>query len=400
VSLDGMMSQADDEIGRLEEQYDAVSAEVNSINVSLASLTQKKLGIEQMLESSESARRELAAEIYRKRDQAKNAQEEKADTERRRVEFETELQTSKQECEETHVQAEQWRKTKQTILASSTEVGDRMKEVSRNREQITQKVHGAELRETRLEVQIAQATARLLEEYDITAEDALRRELSEVKYGAATEVMRLRREIKSMGEVNTGAVQEYQRLTERFEFLSSQRLDLQEARGKIMDAIREIDESTRGVFMDTFKAVGAAFETMFGRLFGGGSTELVLTDPNDVLETGIDVIVELPGKKRQNLLLLSGGERALTASALMFALMMVRPSPFCLLDEVDAPLDEANVEKFADVVREFAETSQMIVITHNRATMEAADILYGVTMQEPGISKLVSVKLSDVPDGT
>ncbi|MCX6376055.1 MAG: hypothetical protein NTU88_08525, partial [Armatimonadetes bacterium] len=103
---------------------------------------------------------------------------------------------------------------------------------------------------------------------------------------------------------------------------------------------------------------------------------------------------------RQNLLLLSGGERALTASALMFALMMVRPSPFCLLDEVDAPLDEANVEKFADVVREFAETSQMIVITHNRATMEAADILYGVTMQEPGISKLVSVKLSDVPAGT
>ena len=121
----------------------------------------------------------------------------------------------------------------------------------------------------------------------------------------------------------------------------------------------------------------------------------MFTDPEDILETGIDVIIELPGKKRQNLLLLSGGERALTASALMFALLFVRPSPFCVLDEVDAPLDDANVEKFADVIREFAERSQMIVITHNKATMESADILYGVTMQEPGVSTRISVRFED-----
>ncbi len=124
----------------------------------------------------------------------------------------------------------------------------------------------------------------------------------------------------------------------------------------------------------------------------------MLTDPDDILETGIDVMVELPGKKRQNLLLLSGGETALTAAALLFALMFVRPSPFCVLDEVDAALDEANVEKFADVIKDFAQRSQMILITHNRATMEAADILYGVTMQEPGVSKVVSVKLSEVAE--
>ena len=126
---------------------------------------------------------------------------------------------------------------------------------------------------------------------------------------------------------------------------------------------------------------------MFRRLFGGGHTELVLTDPSDVLETGIEIIVQPPGKKLQNLLLLSGGERALTAIAMLFALLKVRPSPFCVLDEVDAPLDEANVGRFSEVLREFAERSQFVVVTHNRGTMEAADTLYGVTMEEPGVSE-------------
>ena len=399
LTLDGSMAQAQEAIRDLQKKYDLASAEINALNVSLASLTQKKLSMEQTLESAESSAKELSAEIYRKRDQLQNALQEKTDTDQRRIEHEAELEKSRVSCEETHIQAEQWRKTKQTILASSTEVSDRIREVNREREELTQKVHASELRETRLDMQISQTTARLLEEYDITAEDALHREPPQDKQGSAAEVLRLRREIRSMGEVNTGAVQEYARLTERFEFLSSQRQDLLDARQKLADAIREIDESTRGVFLETFQAVQIAFDRMFDRLFDGGKTELVLTDPDDILETGIDVIVEMPGKKRQNLLLLSGGERALTAAALLFALMSVRPSPFCLLDEVDAPLDEANVEKFADVVREFAQTSQMIVITHNRATMEAADILYGVTMQEPGVSKIVSVKLSEAVAG-
>ena len=399
VTLDGSMAQAQEEIRELQKQYDAASSEINSLNVSLASLTQRKLSMEQTLESAETTTKELSAEIYRKKDQLKSALQEKADTEQRSVELQAELEKSRVSTEETHIQAEQWRKTKHTILSSSTEVSDKIRDHSRQREDLTQTVHASELRETRLDMQITQTTARLLEEYDIAAEDARDREPPQDKQGSAAEVLRLRREIRSMGEVNTGAVQEYARLTERFEFLSAQRQDLLDARQKLVDAIREIDESTRGVFLETFQAVQIAFDRMFERLFDGGKTELVLTDPDDILETGIDVIVEMPGKKRQNLVLLSGGERALTAAALMFALMSVRPSPFCLLDEVDAPLDEANVEKFADVVREFALTSQMIVITHNRATMEAADILYGVTMEEPGVSKIVSVKLSEAVSG-
>ena len=398
VSLDELIGHTERQVREFQKQYDSVSAEIGAINVSLASLTQKKLGAQQAVESSQAAERELSAEISRKRDQLTNALREKADTEHQKIELIAELERARRACDETYAQAEQWRKTKQFILASSMEVGDRMKEVGRSREGLTQKIHASELRETRLEMQIAQSTARLLDEYDVTAEEALRCEPPDVRHGSAAEVLRLRREVKSMGEVNTGAVQEYARLSERFEFLSGQRQDLLDARQKLADAIREIDESTRGIFTETFEAVGAAFQDMFVRLFDGGKTELVLTNPDDILETGIDVMVEPPGKKRQNLLLLSGGERALIAAALIFALMSVRPSPFCILDEVDAPLDEANVEKFVGLLREFAERSQMVVITHNKATMEAADILYGVTMQEPGVSKLVSVKLSEVAE--
>jgi chromosome segregation protein len=134
---------------------------------------------------------------------------------------------------------------------------------------------------------------------------------------------------------------------------------------------------------------------MFKKLFGGGATELRLTDPEDVLETGIDVIVQPPGKKQQNLLLLSGGERALTAAAMLFALLTVRPSPFCVLDEVDAPLDESNVGRFTGILREFAARTQFIVVTHNRGSMEAANTLYGVTMEERGVSKVLSCSLDD-----
>ena len=219
-------------------------------------------------------------------------------------------------------------------------------------------------------------------------------EVVEVERGTATEVARLRREIKDMGLVNTGAVAEYERIKERWDFLTAQRSDLEEARDQINAAIREIDTNTRGLFTETYNAVAANFDVMFKRLFGVGKTELSLTLPNDLLATGIDVSVQPPGKKLQDMSLLSGGEKALTACAFIFALLMAKPSPFVVMDEVDAPLDESNVERFVEVLKDFSKDSQFIVVTHNRATMESADTLYGVTMQEAGISKLISVKLS------
>jgi chromosome segregation protein len=207
------------------------------------------------------------------------------------------------------------------------------------------------------------------------------------------EVSRLRRELRGMGQVNTGAIAEYDRLTERFDFLSEQQADLEKGRESLLATIAEIDDSTRGVFMETFEAVRVEFDRLFTRLFGGGSTKLELTDPDDLLETGIEVIAQPPGKKPQHLSLLSGGERALTATALLFAFLAVKPSPFVLLDEVDAPLDGANVEKFTHLVKEFSERSQFLLITHNPTTMEGAPTWYGVTMREPGISSILSYRV-------
>ena len=255
-------------------------------------------------------------------------------------------------------------------------------------------IHKHELKEARLDMQRTQLSTRLMEEYEIEAADALALEEDpEVTDGSPQEVNRVRRELKAMGDVNTAAIEEYAEVSERFDFLSVQKADLEESRQKLLDAIKDIDESTRGVFMATFNAVGEAFQEIFARLFRGGKTDLVLTNPDDLLETGIDIMVQPPGKKRQNLALLSGGERALTATALLFAFLRVKPSPFVVMDEVDAPLDGANVERFADLLREFGEKSQFIIITHNPTTMEAAPIWYGITMQEPGISRVLSMQV-------
>jgi chromosome segregation protein len=204
----------------------------------------------------------------------------------------------------------------------------------------------------------------------------------------------LRGLIERMGEINLTAIEESEELQKRFDFLTTQRGDLETAIGLLETAIEKINRASRKRFRETFDAVNTEFQSVFPRLFGGGKACLALTDENDLLETGIEIVANPPGKKvSQNIELLSGGEKALTAVSLLFAIFLVKPSPFCVLDEVDAPLDEANVGRFNQVVREMTDRSQFIIITHNRRTMEIADRLCGITMEEPGVSKLVAVNL-------
>jgi chromosome segregation protein len=204
----------------------------------------------------------------------------------------------------------------------------------------------------------------------------------------------LRGLIERMGEINLTAIEESEELQTRFDFLTTQRADLESAISQLETAIEKINRASRKRFAETFDAVNAKFKEVFPRLFGGGHAHLSLTDSSDMLETGVEIIANPPGKKiSQNIELLSGGEKALTAVSLLFAIFLIKPSPFCVLDEVDAPLDEANVGRFNQAVREMTDRSQFIVITHNRRTMEIADRLCGVTMEEPGVSKLVAVNL-------
>jgi chromosome segregation protein len=207
-------------------------------------------------------------------------------------------------------------------------------------------------------------------------------------------IVALKAKIERLGPVNMMAIEQFDDLESRHVFLTTQRKDLVESIAQTSEAIRRIDETTKARFTEAFTAIQANFQTTFSTLFGGGRAGLTLLDENDPLETGIDIVASPPGKRLQSVQLLSGGEKALTAIALMFAIFRYKPSPFCLLDEIDAPLDDANVSRFVDMLRGMLDRTQFILITHNRRTMEIANRLYGVTMEEPGVSKLISVNLN------
>jgi len=212
---------------------------------------------------------------------------------------------------------------------------------------------------------------------------------------AEAELRELRAQLERMGEINLTAIEEHQEVSARHDFLAGQKRDLESSLAQLRTAIAKIDRTSRDRFAHTFDAVNEKFQAVFPRLFGGGRACLLLANDPQGGEAGVDIVAQPPGKKLQSVTLLSGGEKALTAVALIFAIFLIKPSPFCVLDEVDAPLDEANVGRYNELVREMSAQSQFILITHNKRTMEVADTLYGVTMEEPGISKLVSVRLRD-----
>jgi chromosome segregation protein len=208
----------------------------------------------------------------------------------------------------------------------------------------------------------------------------------------AKQVEALQQRIDEMGPVNLVAIEEYEETEQRYQFLSKQHDDLVQAKAQLLEVINRINVQTRQMFTETFEQIRNNFRLMFTEVFGGGKADLILVDENDVLESGIDIVARPPGKQLQTISLLSGGEQTMTAVALLFSIYQVKPSPFCVLDELDAPLDESNINRFIRVLQRFLAHSQFIIITHNKRTIGMADVLYGVTMQEQGVSKIVSVK--------
>jgi chromosome segregation protein len=212
-------------------------------------------------------------------------------------------------------------------------------------------------------------------------------------------VSRLRKQIEDMGAINMMAIEEYEQLTERKEFIEAQREEVFSSIAILEEAIEEMEETSKNKFMEIYATINLEFGNLFPILFPGGEARLELSEPDDPLNSGVEIMCRLPGKSHQRMNLFSGGEKALTAISLIFALLKTKPTPFCFLDEVDAPLDEANVGRYNKVLEALSERFQFIVITHNRRTMEVLDTLYGVTMQEPGVSKVVGVDLKkDLPD--
>jgi len=317
--------------------------------------------------ASEDARSQLEASVARLQELSEM-----------RVSLETEvadLETRVKELQERAVTSrEQWNAAKDSLFESERRLDRSRSQLDLLREQISLDLH---------------AGIEALAEVEPPADD-------ESRGAIEAEVAKLSDQLEKIGPVNVLAIEEHQELETRESFLRTQRDDLVQSIEALRQTIRKINLTSRELFRDAFNAVNQSFGEIFASLFGGGAARMQLLDEEDVLESGIELVAQPPGKKNQSISLLSGGERALTAIALLFAIFKYKPSPFCILDEVDAPLDEVNTERFVRLVRDFSRDTQFIVITHSRRTMEAADVLYGVTMEEAGCSRLVSVNFAEM----
>ena len=235
-----------------------------------------------------------------------------------------------------------------------------------------------------------------MEDYELRYDEAVKLwiEIEDLNK-ADREVKKLKNQIKELGTINISSIEEYKEVSERLEFITKQCEDLLAAKENLREVIIDMEAKMTKQFLYNFNRINESFNEVFSVLFDGGKADLILEDQDNILTCGIEIQAQPPGKKLQNLSLLSGGEKSLTAVALLFAILQIKPSPFCVLDEIDAALDEANINRYTNYLKSFSDETQFIMITHRKGTMEMADVLYGVTMEEEGVSKMVSVKLTD-----
>ena len=291
------------------------------------------------------------------------------------------------------------RELRMSFVNENDEIEDSLRASRAKLREIQSELTQKQVAKAKQETELSNYLMRLNDEYKMTYEYAKEEFNQDIQMNQAKEAVRiLRHRIESLGNVNLQAIEDYQEVSSRYENLNTQRLDLLNAQDSILQAIDEMDEIMISRFSETFEKINTEFNLVFRNLFGGGRAELKYSDPDNILETGIDIDVQPPGKAVQNISLFSGGEKALIAISCLFAILRVRPVPMCILDEVEAALDVANVERFAKYLREFSNQTQFIVVTHREGTMEECDLLYGATMQQKGVTKLVSVKLKDAID--
>jgi chromosome segregation protein len=324
-----------------------------------------------------------------------------ADNQRRRSELENALLLAEESLRAAQTRVHELEEKLQQERQRFREVSRQLGEVEEAIKELRPLVEGCQQEETRLQLTLTEKrlnlqhlTDGIREKYDA---DLAVLELPEEVPAApdlSLDIDELRGRIERMGDVNLAAIGEYEELTTRFQFMNQQKEDLEKSIADLHQTIVKLNRVCRVRFKESFEEINEKFQAIFPRMFRGGKARLVLTDENDYLETGVDIVVQPPGKKLQSITLMSGGEKALTAVSLLFAIFLTKPSPFCFLDEVDAPLDDANVDRFNELVKELSEISQFVLITHNKKTMQAAEVLYGITMAEPGVSKVVSVRMA------
>ena len=376
-----------------QKVVDNLNFEITNLKISVSSFDESDLSIEEMISRINEDIELHKKSIQNKIEQSKNMKDENEKLKQDIINFESEIEEIKKSKDTSLVQIEELKNSRneknQKLLSLEKDVSNQFNSIEEIKEQCVK----MDVKKTNLEQELEQIINKLWEEYEITPNHAEEYEKPSNISETEKQVKRLRNDIKDLGSINVDSIEEYKKTKERYDFMCEQRLDLDNTAAKLRKIIQEMTENMKTQFAEKFKEINKNFGEVFTELFGGGKAELILNDENDILECGIDIKVQPPGKKLQNMMLLSGGEKAFTAIALLFAILKMNPAPFCVLDEIEAALDDVNVYRYAEFLKKFTKDTQFLLITHRKGTMEAADTVYGVTMEEHGISKLLSMKL-------
>lgn len=376
-----------------QKYIDDLNFDITNLKISVSSFDESEMSIQEI---QERIKQELETNQISQENKKNHQEEIKQENNKLKQiieETENKIETIKQEVQNSSSKIEQLKKQRteknEKLIKQEEEITQKFNIIEELKAEIVKR----EVKRTKVQEDIDGIISKMWEEYELTPSAVKEYEKPENVAATQKRVSNLHKEIKEIGSVNIDAIEEYKTLKERYDSMSEQRLDLETTMSKLRKIITDMTQIMKEQFKEKFHKINANFNEVFIELFGGGKAELKLEDEENILECGIEIAVEPPGKKLQNMMLLSGGEKALTAIALLFAILKINPAPFCVLDEIEAALDDVNVYRYAEYLKKFAQDTQFLVITHRKGTMEVADTIYGVTMEENGISKLLSMKL-------
>ena len=376
-----------------QKYIDDLNFDITNLKISVTSFDESESSIEEMVERISQDIKNNEQSIENKNQNILAINEENTKLEQTITEYNAQIEQIKQEVTNSGTKVEELKQERiaknEKLVNTENEIQSQFSTLESLKEQIIK----LDVKKTKLEQDLQQVVESLWNEYELTPNSTEEYQKPNNVATAQKQVNSLRNKIKDLGSINIDSIEEYKKTKERYDFMSEQRLDLENTASKLRKIIGDMTTTMQNQFKEKFELINKNFNEVFTELFNGGKAELILENEENILECGIDIRVQPPGKKLQNMMLLSGGEKAFTAIALLFAILKINPAPFCVLDEIEAALDDVNVYKFADYLKKFTGETQFLVITHRKGTMEAADTVYGITMEESGISKLLSMKL-------
>lgn len=400
-NLEKEMSELNAEIAKFAElnkddqtYIDNLNTDITDLKISVSSFDESGTSLDEMIERIEQDIQNANKNIENKLQEIENTKLETTKTEEAIVNYEQDIEHIKSEVSNSSEKIEKLKQEKieknEELEKIETQIEEQYNVLNGLKEQIVK----VESKKAKQEQDIDELINKLWQEYELTPNNAGEYKKPENVQVAQKKTNELRKEIADLGSINIDSIEDYKKMQERYDFMNEERLDLEDSITKLRNVISDMTVTMQKQFAEKFKQININFNEVFIELFGGGKAELILEDEANILECGIDIRVQPPGKKLQNMMLLSGGEKALTAIAILFAILKINPAPFCILDEIEAALDDVNVARYATYLKKFSSETQFLVITHRKGTMEIADTVYGVTMEEKGISKLLSMKLN------